>query len=271
MPAKNGFELQKGDIELVHYVHRLRAATLRDHLAPLSGRSEKALRARLLKLTERRYLASVARFLQKNIYVLASEARPILIEAGFAPESIALRRVRDQELKPITIEHLLFVSHILTNLFLQERESRIKLLECQHDGPILWDYATARDKNGDEVRFPVRPDLKLTLRDTARLEGKEVTHVFVEADRGTMSGDRMEQKIRGYLAYHRTQRYAQKYPGMKTFQVLTVTETRSRAQYLEMHLSPLLPTGPARRAYGFVAFEDLRLDDLFSAPAPKIA
>ncbi len=74
----------------------------------------------------------------------------------------------------------------------------------------------------------------------------------------------MEQKIRGYLAYHKQQRYLKKYPQMKMFQVLTVTETRSRASYLESHLTPILPMGPARRAYHFVAFEDLTLDALFT-------
>jgi hypothetical protein len=77
----------------------------------------------------------------------------------------------------------------------------------------------------------------------------------------------MEQKILGYLAYHREQRYAEKYPGMKTFKVLTVTETRSRAEYLETHLATILPTGGARHAYRFVAFDDLKLDDLFGPPA----
>jgi hypothetical protein len=264
MPAKNGFVLQQGDIELVHVVHRLRAATLHDHLAPLSGRPEKALRARLLKLTERRYLASVARFLQKHVYVLGPEAIPVLFEAGFASDTVASRRVRDRELKPTTIHHLLFVSDILTKLFIEERTSQIKIVDHQHDGPALWDHSTVRDHQGKDIALPVRPDLKLALKDTTRPEGRNVSDFFVEADRGTMSGDRMEQKIRAYLAYYQQQRYAKKYPGMKMFQVLTVTETRSRAEYLEKRLAPVLPTGPARRAYHFIPFEDLKLEVLFT-------
>jgi Replication-relaxation len=263
MPAKNGFELHPGDIELVHFVHQLRAATLRDHLAPLSGRSEKALRARLLKLTERRYLVSLARFLQKHVYVLGPEAIPVLIEAGFASDAIAGRRVRDRELKPMTIQHLLFVSDILTKFFIEERTSRIKIVDCQHDGPALWDHATGQDEKGFEITLPVRPDLKLAFKDTTRPDGRNVNEFFLEADRSTMSGDRMEQKIRAYLAYYKQQRYAEKYPGMKMFQVLTVTETRSRAEYLANHLAPILPSGPGRRAYHFVSFEDLKLGALF--------
>lgn len=266
MPAKNGFDLTQGDVELLHHIRELRAATLRDHLVPLSGRPEKPLRARLFKLKARRYVASVARVFQRHVYVLGNEAKPVLIEAGFAPESIALRRIRDDELKPLTIHHLLFVSDILTKLFLQERESHIKIVDCQQDGPALWDYAAGRDEKGNEIKLPVRPDLKLALKDTTRPDGRNTADFFVEADRSTMSGDRMEQKIRAYLEYHRQQRYAEKYPGMKMFQVLTVTETASRARYLAEHLSPILPTGPARRAYHFVPFEDLTLEGLFPAP-----
>jgi len=42
MPTKNGFQLQDRDIELLHFVHELRIATI-DHLAALSGRSVRAL------------------------------------------------------------------------------------------------------------------------------------------------------------------------------------------------------------------------------------
>jgi hypothetical protein len=262
MPAKNGFEIQNGDIELVHDVHELRAVRL-DHLSALSGRSEKALRARVLKLARRRYLAIVARFFQRHVYVLGPEAAPLLIEAGFAPHSIAKRRVRDQELKSTTINHLLFVSDILTKLILQARTSPIKIEDCQHDGPPLWDHATGHDREGCEIALPVRPDVKLALKDSTRPEGRNVADFFVEADRGTMSGERMEEKFNAYLAYYKQQRYMKKYPGMKMFQVLTVTETRSRARYLETHLAPILPTGPARRAYHFIAFEDLALNALF--------
>jgi hypothetical protein len=90
----------------------------------------------------------------------------------------------------------------------------------------------------------VRPDAKITLKDTTRPEGRNTADFFLEADRGTMSGERMEQKIQAYLAYHKQQRYMQTYPGMKMFQVLMVTEARSRARYSK-HIS--LPSSPQDR------------------------
>jgi hypothetical protein len=56
------------------------------------------------------------------------------------------------------------------------------------------------------------------------------------------------------------QRCTQKYPGMKAFRVLIVTETRGRAKSLAEGVRYLLPTAPLQRAYRFTAPEDLMLD-----------
>src|SRR5580692_2802848 len=97
MPAKSGFQLQDQDIELLHSVHQLRIATI-DHLAALSGRSVRALWGRLLKLKQRRYLATVARFMQKQVYAIGSAGVPVLIEHGYGARELAEKRIRHREL-----------------------------------------------------------------------------------------------------------------------------------------------------------------------------
>src|SRR5712692_11464960 len=113
MPAKNGFELQDRDIELLHYAYLLRIATI-DHLAALSGRSVRSLWGRLLKLKERRYLASVARFMQKQVYAIGTASVPVLIEHGYAPAGLRDKRPRHNELTEIGIRHSLFIADIHT-------------------------------------------------------------------------------------------------------------------------------------------------------------
>ena len=100
MPAKSGFELQESDIEILHLVYELRIATI-DQIAMLSGRSVRALWGRLLKLKQRRYLASVARFVQKHVYAIGSEGVPVLIEHGYAPKDFIKKRLRHHELTEI--------------------------------------------------------------------------------------------------------------------------------------------------------------------------
>src|ERR1019366_3541446 len=128
MPAKNGFELQDRDIELLHSVFQLRIATI-DHLAALSGRSVRALWGRLHKLKERRYLTTVARFMQKQVYAIGSEAKPVLVEHGYAPSDFAERRLRHNELTEIGIRHSLFVADIHARLLLHTRSGPIDLAQ----------------------------------------------------------------------------------------------------------------------------------------------
>src|SRR5580658_2578681 len=136
MPAKDGFQLQESDIELLHFVHQLRIATV-DHLATLSGRSVRALWGRLHKLQERRYLASVARFMQKNVYAVGSAGIPLLIEAGYAPEDLGEKRIRHRELTEIGIRHSLFIADVHARMLLLTRTGPIKIT-CWQEGAALW-------------------------------------------------------------------------------------------------------------------------------------
>jgi len=264
MPAKDGFELQDGDIELLRFAHELRIATI-DHLVALSGRSEIALWRRLRKLKDRRYLAAVARLMQKHVYALGSEGAPVLIEHGYAERTIAEKRIRHYELKEIGLRHALHVANIHARLILLARQSPI-VIDHWQEGPALYDSVVP---GGGEPPLPVRPDAYFILRHTGRPEGKNKLFYFLEADRSTMSHERMEKKLAGYVAYHEQQRFARKYPGMKSFRVLTVTETRARAESLARGLAHLIPTAPQQRAYRFVALGDLTLESVLPSSAPE--
>jgi hypothetical protein len=261
MPAANGFELQDRDIELLHFVYGLRIATI-DHLAALSGRSIRALWGRLHKLRERRYLTSVSRFMQKHVYAIGSRGMPVLIEHGYAPKDLANKRLRHHELTEIGIRHSLFIADIHTRVLLLTKTGPITLSHWE-EGVTLWDSVPREG----EAAIPVRPDAYFILKHSGRPQGKNKFHVFLEADRSTMSHERMAAKVSGYVAYYDQRLHARKYPGVRSFFVATVTETRSRAEELRKGLHPLIPRSAARDAYLFTAFEDLTLATLL----PKAA
>jgi hypothetical protein len=265
MPAKNGFQLQDGDIELLHYVFQLRLATV-DHLSSLSGRSIRALWNRLLKLKKRRYLATVARFMQKQVYALGSQGVEVLIEQGYAPVDLLDARLRHRELTDFGIRHSLFVADIHARLMPLQRTAPIRLARWR-EGHALWD--TAMTPLGGAA-IPVRPDAYFILKRAGLPEGKNTFHFFLEADRSTMSHARMAQKISGYLAYYTHGQHAKKYPGMNAFLVATVTETRRRAEELRNDLYSLIPRG-SRQAYLFIPFEDLTLAALLPKAAADAA
>jgi hypothetical protein len=258
MPSKSGFQLQERDIDLLNYVFQLRIATV-DHLSPLCERSVRALWGRLHKLKERRYLASVARFMQKHVYAVGPLGAPALIEHGYAPADLAEKRLRHNERSEIGIRHSLFVADIHTRVILLTRSGPTTLSQWV-EGQALWDTAPGPDR---ETAVPIRPDSYFVLKDSESPKGKEMVHVFLEADRSTMAHTRMIAKIQGYLAYHGLRRHTKKYPGMQSFIVATVTQTRSRADELRRDLHPLIPRA-AQAAYQFVAFEDLTLEGLLS-------
>ena len=263
MPAKNGFQLIDGDLEIMHHVHELRLAHI-GHLAALTGRSEKALSRRLLKLHAHRYLASITRRPEKHLYSVGSEGLPVLVETGFASEEVLARRPRESELKPLWLKHFLLVVDVHVKLILATRAGTIRLIQWK-EGKALWDRV-AFQAQGREVTVPVRPDAFFALRDTARPEGKNTLYFFLEADRSTMSHERMETKITGYVQYFQQGLHMRKHPGVKLFQVLTVTETASRARSLAADLQPAIPRGAERR-YPFLSLADLSLAALLPAPA----
>jgi len=259
MPATKGFQLTTDDVLILHQVHALRIAHI-DHLAALTSRSRKALARRLFKLTEHRFLACIVRRPEKHLYAIGVAGIPVLIEHGCARQDLAAKRLRHGELKDIFLRHFLFVVDIHVRLVCLAEHGPIKLVDWR-EGPALWDDVRLEDPHGRGVTTPVRPDAAFTLRDTRRPEGKNTFHFFLEADRSTMSHARMAQKISGYLNYFQKGLYREKYPGMKSFGVATVTETRQRAESLHADLAAIIPSS-SRRAYPFMAFENLSIETL---------
>jgi hypothetical protein len=266
MPAKDGFELQDSDIDLIHFTYQLRLATI-DQLSALSGRSVRALWGRLLKLKERHYLNSVARFMQKHVYVVGSKGVRALVDHGYGSQEIAEKRLRNHELKELGIRHFLFVADIHSRLLLLTKGGPIALHHWE-EGATLWDTVAGRI---GEAAIPVRPDAYFVLKHAGRPEKKNEFHVFLEADRSTMSHQRMAAKIEGYVAYYEQRLHAKKYPGMHSFIVATVTGTRARAEQLQKDLHPLIPNSGARSAYLFIPFADLTLAALLPKAAANAA
>ena len=74
------------------------------------------------------------------------------------------------------------------------------------------------------------------------------------------------------MALHpRSRAYRQKYRGMRSFIVATVTQTRERAEELLKDLHPFIPHAASRDAYLFIPFEDLGLASLLPRAAAKTA
>jgi hypothetical protein len=265
MPAKDdGFQFIDGDIEIINRVHELRLAHI-GHLAALTGRSEKALSRRLLKLLQHNYLSCITRRPQKHLYVVGSEGMAALVEAGFAPQELLDHRPRHSELKELWLRHFLLVVDVHTALIRGTRTGSVRLIKWK-EGQTLWDRVTFRDE-GREATLPVRPDAFFALRDASRPEGKNTLYFFLEADRSTMSHDRMESKLKAYVHYFQQGLHARKHAGVKLFRVLTVTQTPQRAQSLAAAMKDVIPA-QAQRWYHFMPLSKFSLEAIMPAAAP---
>ena len=250
-----GFQFNERDAEIVHYVYRLRVATL-GHLAALTNRSYKTLERRLPKLRDNRYVRRLKPRPHKGLYVLGPAGGPVLVQGGYAPKDLIDSRNRETEWKDLTIPHALLVASVLTKLILLTREGPATMVAWRHDTPQMW-HVIETAKDGI---LPIRPDAYFALRHAAKPEKNNIDHFFLEADVGTMSHARIAQKITAYSAYHRERRHLVKH-GIDSFRVAIITQTRARAENLKAQFHPAMPAAQ-RRAYCIVPLEDLTLPAL---------
>ena len=252
MQPKKNFQFVDTDLLLLRDTYELRLASI-DHLAALSERSYKRTADRLAALASNGYLKCVTRRPQKLAYGIGHAGIALLVEHGHAPREVVDRRLRQHELKELGIRHALFVAGIHARI-LQLTRPNFFMLSTWVEGPALWDRVTT----SSNITLPIRPDALFTMAWPA---GNRKAHFFLVADRGTMAHSRMRDKVTGYAAYFQQQRHVKKYPGMKSFRVVTVTESRGRADSLAAEFRSMMPAAWVA-AYPVIAFEDLTITAL---------
>lgn len=109
MPAKGGFALTEGDVEMLSLIHELRFAKI-ENLSLLASRSYKKVQGRLLRLYANKYLSRIERPQQKDIYVLGATGAEVLVERGLAKGEILEERRRHTELKDLFLNHELLIA-----------------------------------------------------------------------------------------------------------------------------------------------------------------
>jgi len=189
-----------------------------------------ALNSKLSKRTAQRKLQQLfhAGFLE----------RPITPSSQYAPSANFVYSLADKGIKqvfagktipsfwtekkesPIFLHHRFMVSSfkVVLTLALREQKSS-KLVRWQNDEMKESVYIEGE-------RLPVRPDGFFTIEDK-----DDLMHFFLEADRSTMTNERFLDKARAYWHFWKEQK-CQKALGIKTFRVLTITESGQRKDNL---------------------------------------
>ena len=119
--------LVPGDVEIFRLLYTYRMLRC-DHLILLTGRPEKRLQRRLLKLRKAHYLTRIEPPRQKYIYGLDKAAAVILVQKGIADPELLTHRSRLRELKDSEHEIMVVELHIITEL--ATRGSHLRLVSC---------------------------------------------------------------------------------------------------------------------------------------------
>lgn len=159
---------------------------------------------------------------------------------------------KNRDISQLYIDHTLMIARFRaaltvalgetpsTQLELFERESRSLKAEWKHDGR----------------RAYVNPDAFFLLRDASRPEGRQRSAFFLEADRSTMSLDRLRTKFGNYSRMYADRVHQDRF-GVPSFRVVTVTKSAERASnLLKLLLDEESPVPVAHRSFFLFSTEE---------------
>lgn len=229
---KPAFVLQERDRELVRLVSQHRVISSDDLQLLIAGSNQTILR-RLQKLFHNGYLDRPrSQRLRGNapmVYALGQKgAELVALEAG--AKAAGDWSEKNRLIGAAFLEHALMISRFQAALRFSLRETGNASLDRWYADGAIRD-AVVVEHDASTERIPIAPDAFFTLRLANEPEGRNRVHVFLEADRGTMTAKRFLVKMRGYWHYWRSGRQEERF-GMKNFLVLTVTSTPERAASL---------------------------------------
>jgi len=231
--GKPTFVLQERDHEIIRLVGNYRFITSEEIQALISGSDQTILR-RLQKLYHAGYLdrprSQRLRGNTKMIYALGNKGAHLVATLLGIEPSKGDWAEKNRQVGVRHLEHTLMVSRFRATVTFAAKLSGQVSVESWLQGQEIQDQVTVEHRDWTE-RIPVHPDGYFVLRLPDEPAGSNRIHVFLEADRGTMTTKRFVKKMLGYWHYWRSGKQEERFD-MKNFLVLTVTRTAERTANL---------------------------------------
>jgi hypothetical protein len=168
-------------------------------------------------------------------------ARTIEAATGRAATGMTPARLKRSSQKRA---HDLFVGELALAVIALAKDGRVDLVGVETDDRKLANAIYLASPGKAPERIVLQPDALVV---TNGPRGKEA--LLVEVDRGSIAPGKMQDRYRGYLAWHRSDG-PQRHYGIKALRVLTLVPTMARLERL--HRAALEANGDKRS--GFLAF-----------------
>jgi len=227
-------QLTPRDLGILRLVESFRLASS-EHIRALAPGSDQGILRRLQVLFHAGYLDRLRpSYVEKGgsakmVYAITNKGRATLQKDGSLKEvSRTDRNAQNRDLREPFIRHRLLVSHIRATFLLACREhatSDLQFLFWREGREIQDRIEVALPEKYAAV--PVAADGFFAMQNA---QGRR-SHLFVEADCGSMQIQRFILKLQAYAAYWRAGKHTEKF-GIKNFRVLTVTSSAARCKNL---------------------------------------
>lgn len=229
---KPEFVVQSRDCDIVHIVSQHRVISS-DDIGLLVDGSKQVLLRRLQKLFHHGYLDRPRSQRQRGngpmVYALGQKGAELLVGESDQPATIDWSE-KNRQLGIGHLEHALMVSRFQAALrFGLKANGDAALARWVPDGLVR--DSVLVERNTSTERIPIAPDAFFTIKLLNEPDGRNRVHVFLEADRGTMTAKRYFTKLSGYWHWWRNGRQ-ERLLGIRNFVVVTVTATPERAASL---------------------------------------
>jgi hypothetical protein len=222
-------QLTERDLDVFETLYDYRWVTT-EHLVPLHYNSKDAAYKRLRRLYDHTY---IKREPQGDALSMMNKDMLYRLDRRGA-EALQLHRQRATDWKTPHLPKSLFMQHLFEintvrvaiDDHCRRHPDMFTLVRWLDDATLSADYAKVLTATGSGLkRVPIRPDGYFQLQTPS---GK--SDCFLELDRGTMTIERFNDKLHGYLAYM-TRGFPEQFGG-KYFRILTVTLSATRADHL---------------------------------------
>jgi hypothetical protein len=256
-------QLTERDKEIVRAVYACRSRR-KDQAQQLFFASRSTAQRVLQRLYQHGYLDR--RFLPvtagrgPTLYTLDRRGVEILrLEDGLDTVS----RYAANELKSDFLMHLTAINDVRIAVTLGARRAGYELVRWLSDHELKADYDRVQitRPGGRRQSVSLIPDSYFTLKTP-----RGYANCFLEVDMGTMALERFKNKVRAYIAYHRSGAFEQRY-GARAVRILSVTRSPKRLA----NLKAATEAAGGQQPFWFALADDLTAESVLGDPVWQVA